>query len=239
MASTKRIMSHTQQIFSYSSVNTPPCKSNLLININPVETTPLITDENNKSIKTTNHYIRTIPMLIATVAILCTIFSAFKAFIIDPITDTRDYNNINCTNSYVACNTHGICVSNHPEVGCQCDYGYTTFNSQDSTMCNYKQKSQLTAFLLSVFLGGVGAGRFYVGDIGSGVVLLSLIIVGCCYGCFAIVQTSDNDLYSYLIVGEGVIPACLCANVLWVVIDSVLFAVNKIPDENGVQLAPW
>jgi hypothetical protein len=44
---------------------------------------------------------------------------------------------------------------------CDCNKGYDNFNNG---ICNYKLKTQITAFLLSFFLGPVGAEWYYVGD---------------------------------------------------------------------------
>jgi hypothetical protein len=58
------------------------------------------------------------------------------------------YGSISCTlNS--DCN-NGVCTSGI----CVCNKGYL---SQDTLACSYKQKDQLTAFLLSFFLGVFGA----------------------------------------------------------------------------------
>lgn len=40
------------------------------------------------------------------------------------------------------------------------------------------QKSKLVAFLLWLFLGGLGAHRYYCGKVGTGVVILILTVIG-------------------------------------------------------------
>merc|ERR1712129_342311 len=74
------------------------------------------------------------------------------------------------------CNGHGLCsaLTN----SCECDIGYTTVHAtdDDTTECNYKQKYQMNAFLLSLFLGEFGAGRFYVGDYLFGTIKLMLYV---------------------------------------------------------------
>merc|ERR1719295_833933 len=50
-------------------------------------------------------------------------------------------------------------------------------------------KEQLTALLLSIFLGGFGAGRLYVGDYGLGLFKLligQLPCLGLCYCCYMV-----------------------------------------------------
>lgn len=44
---------------------------------------------------------------------------------------------------------------------CVCDKGYVKYGT---SICNYKQRKQLAAFLLSIFLGWFGADWFYIGD---------------------------------------------------------------------------
>ena len=80
-----------------------------------------------------------------------------------------------CATSDIDCNGHGICsaLTN----SCECDIGYTSYGSRDGTDCNYKQKYQMNAFLLSLFLGEFGAGRFYVGDYMLGSLKLMLYVV--------------------------------------------------------------
>eukprot|EP01084_Bolivina_argentea_P317248 550037_1 len=110
----------------------------------------------------------------------------------------QDGNNddVRCVNSDRDCNGHGICVYSSISF-CLCDSGYTTHNPPGNTECNYKQKSQMTAFLLSLILGGFGAGRFYVGDYSLGVAKLLVFIMWCCAPCIsmccAVVGISSVD----------------------------------------------
>ena len=60
---------------------------------------------------------------------------------------------LNCTNDITRCGSHGECVAIEQKTGNQTD-----MNCQDD---QYLQKSQLAAFLLSLFLGRFGAVWFY------------------------------------------------------------------------------
>jgi TM2 domain-containing membrane protein YozV len=87
---------------------------------------------------------------------------------------------VNCTiyGSYSeTCDYNGICRSDET---CKCDDGYITFPSNHYPYCNYKQKNQLVAFLLELFLGYFGVGEFYIGQNGIAIVQLVLSLVGIC-----------------------------------------------------------
>merc|ERR1712154_138523 len=110
----------------------------------------------------------------------------------------------------------------------------------------FSDKDQLTAFLLSFFLGFCGAGRLYIGDI-AGMFKLCLCVIACCYPCFLFCcfgkrrgnQTvmSFNDLKGCW--GRTVSMLEICAYlalIAWIIIDIVLFAMNEIPDSEGLTL---
>eukprot|EP01084_Bolivina_argentea_P052459 96375_1 len=123
----------------------------------------------------------------------------------------------------------------------------------------YSEKEQLTAFLLSFFLGGVGAGRFYVGDYAVASIKLCLpliicvvvCIVACVTGCLGVSETLDSGgsgddgvtgLFEKLSGGAGIgaaISSCgCCAWQIWWLVDWILFAMNEIPDSQGKTLYP-
>merc|ERR1712154_408119 len=59
----------------------------------------------------------------------------------------------------------------------------------------YSEKSQLTAFLLSLFIGPItGAGRFYVGDYAEGIIKLLLPIVLIC-ACGIVAFCTGNQVF--------------------------------------------
>ena len=116
------------------------------------------------------------------------------------------------------------------------DYDQTFEPAIPGTVCNYHQKSQTTAFLLSLFLGEFGAGRYYVGDWKTATIkFIGLFGIACCcsIGCYM----AFPDMAAVAIP----VNACCfgCALTIWMIVDIVLFALNRIPDENGVQLHPW
>ena len=149
----------------------------------------------------------------------------------------------------------------------------------------YSDKEQLTAFLLSfflgmniyqnihkicmiqestyhinVYLGGVGAGRFYVEDYAVASIKLCLPLIVCIVvaivGC--LLATTGNESLNEpsepaadgilagqlqkLMGGAGIgmcISSCgCCAWLIWWLVDWILFAVNEIPDADGKELYP-
>jgi hypothetical protein len=60
------------------------------------------------------------------------------------------------------CGNHGTCVPNGVSLNgtCKCDVGFLTMNGQ---ACSYQQKSGLAAFLISFFVGWLGAGQIKKG----------------------------------------------------------------------------
>ena len=142
----------------------------------------------------------------------------------------------NCTDE-VTCSAAGTCKKDGT---CDCIWGYVTHNpSQKNTYCNYQQKEQLIAFLLSMFLGGFAGGRWYIDDYPLAAIKTSLIFIGCCIGCIcaAILGKTTKPERSAV----GCFPVCLASTVviIWCIVDIILFALNQIPDGNGVELAPW
>jgi len=90
---------------------------------------------------------------------------------------------VSCTDINSDCGK-GVCmlpVMTQPDhLICECDKGYISVTKP----CDYFQKSQLVAFLLSFFLGEFGADWFYLANgsnfyIGIGVLKMLLLSMGC------------------------------------------------------------
>eukprot|EP01084_Bolivina_argentea_P033948 62786_1 len=137
-------------------------------------------------------------------------------------------------------------------------------SSSDSSDGKLSDKSQLTAFGLSLMFGVLGAGRFYVGDIGLATVKLLIFLVVYCASCcgatlgggFAYIKTlmpssttsSGGSVESGAAMAAdaglnvcAALTACLAccsfpAMSIWYIVDVVLFAFNYIPDANGLPL---
>eukprot|EP01084_Bolivina_argentea_P163589 284560_1 len=156
------------------------------------------------------------------------------------------------------CDARGVCVQVTPLTwSCKCDDGYTTYPKINTTTtpvtdriyCNYQQKDQLVAFLLSFFVGLFAAGRFYCGLwLSAGLKIGLNIGLGCfgicCISCITGVSafsggSSRRTGDSFCAKLMGCFGCCYVFLVslgifAWLVTDWVLFGLNKLPDGNGV-----
>lgn len=113
----------------------------------------------------------------------------------------------------------------------------------------YSNKDQLTAFLLTFFLGFVGAGRIYIKDT-IGIFKLCLGLIVCCYPCFMCgcfgkrrgnrIKMSLKDIKGFWGSLLSLFGCCAYwALIVWIIVDIILFALNEIPDGDGLTLYPW
>ena len=153
------------------------------------------------------------------------------------------------------CSGRGQCQTDDAEEVCLCDDGYTTYpepqdpTSINATFCSYKQKEQLTGFLLTFFLGGAGAGRFYIENwLLAGLKLgfcVGFPCIICCLVCCCGIGAGLKDNFDG--GGEGFLAAtgfmgccCICIYTLgvfaWCLADIILFGIGDVQDGNGVDL---
>ena len=110
----------------------------------------------------------------------------------------------------------------------------------------YSDKDQLTAFMLSFFLGWFGAGNFYVGDILRGVWKILLTMALCLGVLLNVYDARDRMQGSREHRGNKqwiwIALACSCVALtallfLWMY-DWIRFALNDVPDHQGRTLYP-
>eukprot|EP01083_Nonionella_stella_P092735 259679_1 len=117
----------------------------------------------------------------------------------------------------------------------------------------YSDKKQIIALILSVALGAVGAGRFYIGDHILGAWKLTLYMVLICAPCAVLLckRCKDTERNTTLSnsnasASNSAFTGCafctfLCGAIAlfsWCVADIVMFAMNQIPDRDGFILEP-
>ena len=150
-------------------------------------------------------------------------------------------NNEEC--SELNCNLeNGNCTEYDDNKGhyfCNCHSGYTTYPYDNKIQCNYKQKSQLKAFLLELFLC-YGAGHFYIHN--YKLAIPKLIVFAFFYYLFIglriITKAKEENKFANLIIciGAGVTFLGL---LVWQIVDLVFFGRNKYHDGNDIPLLNW
>jgi hypothetical protein len=137
------------------------------------------------------------------------------------------------------CNGHGGCynyTSSNGDSGqvCICYYKYA------GRQCDYKRKSQLLVFLMSVFLGYLGTDRFLLGLIGLGllkllVTFLILITVSLnrwCK-CHNVYSNSSAPHYKKIVISFDI--CLLMVIVAWWITDMIIIGLNNLNDSYGYK----
>ncbi len=146
-------------------------------------------------------------------------------------------DNIACTNQNCQA-PYGQCT--YDKTMCICFHGYLNTPeklNETKLYCTYEQKSQNTAFLLTMFFFFVG--NFYVGNIAHAVPQLILTLIPCilcCIGMATGVRQSEGK--GKAIMGCLMGTVC-CACTVWLIVDMVLFGNNRIKDSNDYPLKAW
>ena len=136
-----------------------------------------------------------------------------------------------------SCSKNGICLN---KTHCNCSKGYKTIIIQEVFpslfQCNYFQKSKLTAFLISFFLGPLSFDQFYLGNNILGLIKLfipsSLILVG--VSMFIIGK--KNDSRTIQICGKILEFNATILLIIWWFIDWILILSNYYKDLNNVEM---
>jgi TM2 domain-containing membrane protein YozV len=184
-----------------------------------------------------------------------------SCFNLRDLDDVNLLNNDNITDALFDCTPNATdniqCKDNYPDrihckdedfEHCMCKPGYVTedlYNDKytdESPRCNYKQKKQLTSFLLELFVG-FGAGHFYRGKY----LMASLKLVAFLFGIYIIClfpitakcisDCCDSDCLVVLVSIFFYLAACGLAT--WFIFDLVYFGKNKYKDKHDVPLKHW
>ncbi len=146
----------------------------------------------------------------------------------------KDCNSKNCLPKYGKCET---------ATKCKCNYGYANApKTKHNFACAYKQKKQLIAFLLEMFI--MGAGHIYRGAIITGVIkLLFIVLFPCMLLCLVflgiIVESDIKSQTCFLITSIAISVAYILVVIVWYFYDIVHLAENTYPDGQGVPLLKW
>ncbi len=156
-----------------------------------------------------------------------------------------------CKNSE-DCSNNGVC--NLSTFTCQCEDNYSTYISnyleiqndtqiQELKLCNYEKKDQLTAFMLSLFIG-FGAEHFYLEKNDVGISKLVFYCI-CCAGniiLFVIYLWFPNKhhLIEFLGQYEAIYMGCgFIVSLLWVIYDLIMIGNMSYIDGNKIPMNPW
>ena len=122
---------------------------------------------------------------------------------------------------------------------CKCFSGYMDDPKEEYLKCSYKQKTQLKAFLLELFLC-YGAGHFYIHNYRLAIPkLVVFIFLYCLFIALRIItKAKEENKFANLII-------CISAGfsfvgmLTWQIIDLVNFGRNKYEDGNKMPLHGW
>ncbi len=166
----------------------------------------------------------------------------------DPLYDQMYYvRSIECS-PFTNCLAPNVCLDDST---CKCADGYinlpSTLNSTNTTdtisLCQYKQKHQVTAFLLQFFILH-GAGHFYTGNLNYAIP--QLIICLCptiiySFMCIFGITIRKLDGPRGFINIIFVLFNCFffLSMVVWWFVDVITFGTNSYNDSNGIPLRSW
>lgn len=110
-------------------------------------------------------------------------------------------------------------------------------------MCNYKMKDQLTALMLSIFIG-FGSEHFYMGnnDVGAGKFVFYIFCYFLNIGLFLFYMLFKNkrDLLKFIGLFEGIYMGMgFMFMFLWNLRDWIKIGLNHLEDSKGYHLYPW
>lgn len=161
------------------------------------------------------------------------------------------------------CSGHGVCDMSTGN--CICDSGYVSYintdkyddenmrvgadniyidlNSNNFKMCNYKLKKQLTALMLSIFVG-FGSEHFYLGHHGTGAGKFCFYIF--CYYMnigivvFYIFFKNKRHYIDFIGMWEAVYMVLgFIFMIFWNLRDWIMIGKNTLLDVKGNRLHPW
>lgn len=171
--------------------------------------------------------------------------SSYQTIVEDKDTDKdQQYNwfhyvrNIDCAAPKCE-HPYGRCIEDNKTCACEQGYVNDIQKNEDPALiklekyCTYKQKKQLTAFLLELLIA-MGVGHLYAGRLDLGLPKLFLTLLVCILGGARF--KADSGVATIL----SIISCIVCCGLfVWEIVDLVFYGTNKYSDGNGKPLKEW
>lgn len=124
---------------------------------------------------------------------------------------------------------------------CQCYRGYISWYFMET--CSYEQRTKLSAFLVSFFVGILGIDWFLLsrgnpGYIVAGMIKM-IISLGFCFGWVFIVRNASRKDRKQLFVGYVISIVLTATSIIWWLTDWIRVLADVFYDGNGAPLQPW
>lgn len=124
---------------------------------------------------------------------------------------------------------------------CECYRGYITWYFMET--CAYEQRTKLTAFLVSFFVGTLGIDWFVLSRGNAGYIIAGIIKLiisfGCCIGWPLILVSAAKKSRNYIVTGNVINVIFTAISVIWWLTDWIRILANVFRDGNGAPLQPW
>jgi hypothetical protein len=124
---------------------------------------------------------------------------------------------------------------------CQCYRGFITWRYME--VCSYQQRTKLTAFLVSFFVGIFGIDWFVLSQGNAGYIIAGIIKLLISLGCMTgwpIVIVRLSKKKPNLTIPANIINVILSVtSFIWWLTDWIRILANVFYDGNGAPLQPW
>ncbi|CAF1093453.1 unnamed protein product [Adineta steineri] len=140
-----------------------------------------------------------------------------------------------CSNDYEC--GHGFCQA----YKCQCYRGYITWKFMD--VCNYKQRTKLTAFLVSFFVGIFGIDWFVLSQGKAGYIIAGIIKLIISLGCITawpvIIFNLSKKKPNLASIATLINVTFSLTTFIWWLTDWIRVLAEVFYDGNGAPLQTW
>ena len=152
--------------------------------------------------------------------------------------------NIKACSDGILCDLdHGKCIqyddNDKKKIFCKCNEGYDTNSKISEVYCNYKQKSQIKAYLLELIFC-FGAGHFYLHNYKKANLKLVMFVILSLLFKFVKINTKSKENNRLEVKIKFIIVGIFYIGVFfWHIIDLAFLGNNKYKDGNGIPLSIW